>query len=113
MNKRIGVLAVLLLSSSAVQASSSIYEYEQYDTLKYARQTRAQAKEMDRVADAAEKYQRENQRALEQARRQELAFSHLRHAEDSLARSRAFITEYPDYGYQVTITENKTKAVLK
>ncbi len=107
----IGVLLSLL--SCAAQASSSIYEHEQYDTLKYARQTRAQARELDRVADAAEKYQRENQRAMEQARRQELAFSRLRHAEDGLAKSKAFITEYPDFGYQVTITENKTEARLK
>lgn len=95
------------------QAVSSPYEYEQFDTVRYAKQTRQQARELDRLADAAEKYERENRKALEQSKRQELAFAQLRHKEQRLADTKTYIREYPTYRYDIAVSQEETKAVLK
>ncbi len=111
MKTTIGIL--LITTSLAAQAVTSTYEYEQYDAQQYQAQTRAQARELDALADAAAAYKRANDKAIKAHQKQEQTFSALRHREESLARSKAFITEYPSYSYQLTISEADTKAVLK
>ena len=107
------LMILLIATTLQAQAVSSPYEYERYDTIKYAKQTRAQARELDKLADAAEKYNRENARALEQSKRQELAYSQLRHREQRLADTKTFIREYPSYKYDIAVSQEETEAKLK
>ena len=103
------IILIGIATTLQAQAVSSPYEYEQYDAVKYAKQTRAQARELDRLADAAEKYNRENKKALEQSKRQELAYSQLRHREQRLADSKTYIKEYPSYKYDIAVSEAATE----
>ncbi len=103
------ILLITIATTTAAHAVSSPYQYEQYDTVRYAKQTRAQARELDRLADAAAKYDRDNRRAMEAAQRQELSFSQLRHREESLAQGKVFIKEYPTYKYDIAVSEAATE----
>ena len=103
------LMLAIIVTTLQSQAATSVYQYEQLDAIKYAKQTRAQARELDKLADAAEKFNKENLKALDQHKRQELAFSRLRHSEQRLADSRTYIKEYPTYKYDIAVSEAATE----
>lgn len=110
------ILILLITMGQAAQAVSPgvwAYSNEETEAMRYAAQTKYQARQLDLLAKAARRHCLETQRAKEQAIEQESAYQKLQSLEEQTAKANVHIAEYRHVDYIIDGGNKETKAVIK